>query len=72
MSKGILAVSTGIDLTKALHIARGLGCQVAFVRRTGEIRVTHPLMAKSCKVNGRRKDCPRHLVGWLRTLSARL
>ena len=50
-----------INLREALKEAEDLGCQVAHVRRTGEIRIHAPDRPKSVKLNSRRKDCPKSL-----------
>lgn len=43
-----------------------LGGTVDILRRTGDVRYTHPLMAKpSCRANSRRKDAPRKLTQWV-------
>jgi len=34
-------------------------------RRTGEVIFRHPLISKLLIVNGRRKDCPRKVLGLL-------
>jgi hypothetical protein len=69
MSTLVVSIPTGINLRNALDIARNLGCSVECVRRTGEIRVSHPRMLKSYKAKHptRRKDCPMKLVVWLRS-----
>jgi hypothetical protein len=67
-TKPTVAVSSGINLDKAEQIAIRLNCEVAHVRRTGEVRFRHPLMPRPCRVNSRRRCAPRHLVVWLRRL----
>lgn len=37
-------------------------------RRTGEIVARHPLIERHVVVNGRRKDCPRRLIGLLNAI----
>jgi len=54
------------NLREALELAEQLGCTVGPVRRTGEIRVSHPAIRKAVRLNGRRKDAPRSLVTLLR------
>ena len=61
-------IYSGMDLVKALRIAKDIGCQVVPVRRTGEIRVSHADALRSCLVNARRKDCSRRLVVFLRRI----
>jgi hypothetical protein len=60
----------GLNLNVNLYIARRLlGCLIECIRRTGEIRVSHPRMKKPCsKLNARRKDSARCLTRWLRNL----
>lgn len=60
-------IASGINLRKALKVATLLGARVEAVRATGEIRVSHPDFGR-VRVNGRRKDAPRALTGWLRQL----
>ena len=63
-------IPNGINLDKALQIARRLGCEVGPIRRTGEIKVAHPEMVKPCsRINGRSRNSTRRLIGWLRRLS---
>lgn len=50
----------GQDLAKLIAHARLLGCDVHPLRRTGEIQFSHPSQADRPRVNGRRKDAPRH------------
>jgi hypothetical protein len=70
MRDPIPPIPTGIDLRKAFEIAKILGCQLEHLRRTGETRVSHSQMSTSCRVDSRRKDSPRHLVVWLRSLAS--
>jgi hypothetical protein len=63
-----LRIPSGINLVKALRIARDLGCYVQPVRRTGEIRVFYGDM-RSGKINCRRKDAPMHLIVFLRRIA---
>lgn len=41
---------------------RAKGGRVEKVRRTGEVRYTHPALPKPIRANGRRKDVPRKLT----------
>lgn len=59
-------IHSGMNLNEALRAACELGCQVKAVRRTGEIRVRHPMLPRYVRVNIRRKDCPRELTQFLR------
>lgn len=58
----------GMNLRECLAEAARLGARVEPIRRTGEIRLSHPRMRGSGPVNARRKDAPRRLVVWLRLL----
>lgn len=53
-------------LRQALARAQELGFRVSEVRRTGEIRVSHPLFPGSFRINARRKDAPRVLITRIR------
>jgi hypothetical protein len=64
------AIFGGMNLNKAMRAARHLGCSIFDIRRSGEVRFTHPLMDRPCRVNARRHSAPRHLVAWLRSLAA--
>ena len=59
-------IAQGCDLKHALQIARRNGISVEPVRRTGEIRFSHPSQSRTLRCNGRRKDAPRELVAFLR------
>jgi hypothetical protein len=59
----------GINLRRAYEIAYALGCSISPVRRTGEDRISHPLLDHTVRVNSRRKDAPRHLVVFLRRIA---
>jgi hypothetical protein len=61
-----MTILAGTNLDRALSIAARLGCEVFCVRRTGELRFSHPSQRRPCRVNGRRHDAPRSLVVWLR------
>lgn len=52
----------GKNLTELIRQAPQLGISVHPVRRTGELRFTHPLILSRPRVNGRRKDSPRVLT----------
>jgi hypothetical protein len=58
----------GMNLNKAIYVANSLGAMIECVRRTGELRFRHPWLEKPCRVDGHRKDAPRHLCVWLRKL----
>ena len=56
---------SGLNLLDCIRLARRFGCDVQPVKRTGEIRFTHPKIEKSVRVDGRRKDASRALTAWL-------
>lgn len=64
----IPAVHSGMNLDECERVVRRLGGTVETVRRTGEIRFTHPQLGSSGAINRRRKDAPRHATTWLRRL----
>ena len=68
----VVDVATGVNLNKAIQLAEKLGSRIHPIRRTGEVRFEHPLAVRRCVVNARRKDAPRHLIGWLRRVQAAL
>jgi hypothetical protein len=60
---------SGLNLLDCIRLAKRFGCDVQPVKRTGEIRFTHPNIEKSVRVDGRRKDAPRALTAWLNRLA---
>jgi hypothetical protein len=46
------------------------GASVSKVKKTGEVRVTHPRMSKPITCNGRRKDATRALLVFLRRVES--
>jgi len=62
----------GCNLRDALEYAHHFGCAIRDVKKTGELRVSHPLLPKSVKVNKRRKDCSREFSAFLRRLEGKL
>ncbi len=63
-------VHNNLGVGDAVRVAERFGCVVLQPRRTGEFVFSHPLMTKKVRINSRRKDSPRQLVVWLRTLEA--
>lgn len=61
-------MNSGMDSRKALQKARLLGCFVTGVRGTGEIRIGHPNVTGTIKINARRHDAPRALTVFLRRI----
>jgi hypothetical protein len=49
----------GCNLADLIRHARRLGITIEPVRRTGELRFSHPRIPRRPRVNGRRKDSPR-------------
>ena len=60
----------GMNLLDALRVARSLGVRVEQVRRTGEVRLSHPLVEKPVNCNGRRKSASRAAVGLIQKVAA--
>jgi hypothetical protein len=59
-------MTSGMDLRKALRAARKAGCLVVKIKATGEVRVSHPKVRITVRVNGRRKDAPRALTNFIK------
>lgn len=62
-------VSHGMNLRDGLALARTMGCSVEPRRRTGEIQIIDPASRRRVLVNGRRKDAPRALTQFLKTVA---
>jgi hypothetical protein len=62
---------SGMNRRSALGLAKELGCRVERVRRTGEVRVSHPELQRPIRINARRKDTGRILTVALRQLAQR-
>jgi hypothetical protein len=52
----------GMNLDLLISRFKEIGGDVRPVRRTGEIRMTHPSSPSPVTLNGRRKDAPRHAI----------
>lgn len=52
----------GCNIATLIRRAPDLGISIEPVRRTGELRFTHPQIGRRPRVNGRRKDAPRALT----------
>lgn len=61
--------ASGMNRRDALVVAKELGCHVKRVRRTGELRISHPNLMKPIRINSRRKDTGRILTVALRRLA---
>ena len=44
----------------------GLGGSISNIRKTGEVRYSHPLLAHTVRGNNRRKDASQTLVNFVR------
>ncbi len=55
----------GENLARLLVHARGLGIQVHPLRRTGELQLSHWSQSERPRLNGRRKDAPRHATSFV-------
>lgn len=55
----------------ALGVAKTLGCNVKPIRRTGELRVSHPDLPAPLRISGHRRDANRILTVALRQLAQR-
>lgn len=62
----------GQDLAKLIAHARTLGITVRPLRRTGELQFSHPSVPTRPRVNGRRKDAPRHASSFVDLVEKRL
>lgn len=60
----------GMDLIDALRVARSLGVRVEKVRRTGEVRLSHPLVPKPVNCNRRKKSASRAAVCLIQKVAA--
>lgn len=63
---------TSRDASKLARLWRAHGGSVTNVRRTGEIRFTHPCFDAPLTVNGRRRDAPAKLISRLNQLLIRM
>lgn len=59
------------DVHKANKMWRKLGGQIGSVRRTGEIRYSHPYFKSTIRANGRRKDATVILLSRINLLLRR-
>ncbi len=59
-------VSSGLNRRDLYAFAREHNCRVQHVRRTGEVRLSHPLVPESVLVNNRRKDASRQATTFVR------
>lgn len=63
-----IGILGGCNLRNALDAARGMGCSVEPIHRTGELMVRHPSQKTCVRLNGRRKDAPRSVIAFLRRI----
>lgn len=62
----------GMNLSSLNRYFIALGGTIEAVRRTGEIRYSHQLVAQRPRADGRRKDAPRHLVAFVMEVERRI
>ena len=60
----------GMNLLEAVRAARRLGVRIEHLRKTGEYRLSHPLVAIRLKCNCRRKSASRKTVSFLQKVAA--
>jgi len=65
-------VKRGANLLDCQRLARELGAEISFYRKTGELRFWHPAVPVTMRVNSRRKDAPRALTHWLNRVGSAL
>ena len=58
----------GVDLRKALEVAKELGCTIRRPHATSDVIVRHPSVVRSVRVSLGRKDSPRSLTSLLNHL----
>lgn len=62
----------GKNLADLLAHARHIGIAVVVLRRTGELQLSHPTQNVRPRLNGRRKDSPRHASGFVQRVETTL
>jgi hypothetical protein len=62
-------IFSGMNLRKALQIARELGCALFKPNRTGEMVVSHPQVPHRVRIKATRCDSPRALTTFLRKVA---
>jgi hypothetical protein len=60
------ATFRNLSLREAVRLWEALGGTALMVRRTGELRFTHPAVRRSILHNARRKDASQRLVSAVR------
>lgn len=58
-------IHQGMSLAAAKRCIKKLGGDCHTVRRTREVRFTHPRMPNRPRANNRKKDAPLHIVQFL-------
>ena len=64
------SIRDGISGSDALNIANELGCKVEQIAETGEIRLSHSLIARSVKLKPDTAWAGRNAVSFLREVSS--
>jgi len=57
-----LVFAKGMNTRELIRGLHRIGGNAAPVRRTGELRFSHPNLPATPRCNGRRKDAPKHIV----------
>lgn len=65
-----MIIRHGMNRADLDRLLISLGGNVEYLRRTGEVACSHPCMPSRPRANGRRKDAPRHLTGFVRKVAA--
>ena len=63
-----MRIPYGVNRRALDRILLRFGGTVADVRRTGEVRYSHPFVEAKPRANKRRKDAPNHLVDFVRAV----
>ncbi len=61
-------ITHGMDLRKALRVAKKLGCCIVYAG--GDVKLAHPEVGSTHRVSGHRRCAPRYLTIWLLSLIA--
>jgi len=63
-------IPSGLGLSEAVDIARELGCRIDAVPGTDEIRLSHPLIGRSVRMNRFGRNVTRATISLLREIAA--
>lgn len=70
MKRSRSVLEGGVKVRDIARRLTALGGAVCNVRRTGEVRYSHPRIARTVRVNGRKCDATRELIGFVRDVEA--